>query len=78
MDADVARFYRKRGPGSQRLKNDVLRSFMLAKLVEIIGIGNQPLELAVAQNVEHLERFQREAELVRELEELRKQRVGIG
>ncbi|MEL6573386.1 MAG: BrnA antitoxin family protein [Pseudomonadota bacterium] len=78
VDADVAKFYRKLGPGYQRVMNDVLRSFMLAKLVEIIGLGEQPLEFAVAQTEEQLERFQREAELVRELEELRKKRVGIG
>ena len=77
VDADVAKFYRKLGPGYQRVMNDVLRSFMLAKLVEIIGLGEQPLEFAVAQNAEQLERFAREAELVRELEELRKKRVGF-
>jgi len=43
VDVDVAKFYRKLGPGYQSRMNEVLRSFMLARLVEIIGLGPQPL-----------------------------------
>ena len=78
VDADVARFYRKTGPGYQARMNDVLRTFMLARLVEIIGISQEPLELMMAQDAGQKGALEREAELVRELEGMRRKRTGIG
>ncbi|SEV96182.1 BrnA antitoxin of type II toxin-antitoxin system [Cognatiyoonia koreensis] len=37
IDTDVAKFFRKLGPGYQATVNNVLRSFMLAKLTDILG-----------------------------------------
>ena len=77
VDSDVAKFYRKLGRGVyQERMNAVLRTFMLARLTEILGT-DEGLVLAETDELGKLY-LSREADLLAELETLRRKRVGIG
>lgn len=76
VDADVAKFFRKLGRGVyQERMNAVLRTFMLARLTEILG-ADQELMLAETDELGKLYLSQ-EADLLAQLETLRRRRVGI-
>ena len=76
VDVDVAKFYRKLGPGYQARMNEVLRAFMLARLVEILGIGPEKPELLVGRTEIEQLMLDREVALMQELEGLRRKRTG--
>ncbi|WP_458791083.1 BrnA antitoxin family protein [Yoonia sp. MH D7] len=54
IDADVIRFYRKVGNGYQAEMNGVLRSFMLARLAEVLGPREEAEIDAVSEEDEGL------------------------
>ena len=77
VDADVAKFFRKLGRGVyQERMNLVLRTFMLARLTEILG-KHEELMLVETDDLGTL-RMSQERDLLRELAKLRRKRVGIG
>jgi uncharacterized protein (DUF4415 family) len=77
VDSDVAKFFRKLGRGVyQERMNAVLRTFMLARLTEILGT-DEGLALAETDDLGKLH-LSREADLLAELENMRRKRVGIG
>ena len=75
VDADVARFFRKLGPQYQATMNRVLRSFMLAKLTELLADDDMLDPMAETDEVAQLG-LARERELVTQLAALRKSRFG--
>ena len=76
LDADMVRWFKKIGRGYGRRMNAVLRTFMLARLTEVLGTDEGFL-LAETDELGKLYLSQ-EADLVAELEKLRRKRVGIG
>ena len=77
VDADVAKFFRKLGRGVyQDRMNTVLRTFMLARLTEVLGT-DEGFMLAETDELGKLYLSQ-EADLLAEVEKLRRKRVGIG
>lgn len=77
VDTDVAKFFRKLGRGVyQDRMNTVLRTFMLARLTEILGTDEGFL-LAETDELGKLYLSQ-EADLLAEVEKLRRKRMGIG
>jgi uncharacterized protein (DUF4415 family) len=77
IDADVAKFFRKLGRGIyQDQINLVLRTFMLARLTEILGTHDE-LVLADTDEIGKL-RISHEASLLEKLAALRRKRVGFG
>jgi len=75
VDADVARFYRKLGPQYQATMNRVLRSFMLARLTELLAQDDRIAEADDTDEIAQLQRA-REVELVTQLDALRRARFG--
>ncbi|MEJ6397247.1 BrnA antitoxin family protein [Yoonia sp. 208BN28-4] len=75
LDADVARFFRKLGKGYQETLNDVLRSFMLARLTEAFGEVEEPFMMLEADEGQALD-IEAEKKLRRHLEEMVKRRLG--
>ena len=77
VDADVAKFFRKLGRGVyQERMNTVLRTFMLARLTEVLGTDEE-FKLVETDELGQLYLSQ-EADLLGEVEKLRRKRVGIG
>ena len=77
VDADVAKFFRKLGRGVyQERMNTVLRTFMLARLTEVLGTDEEFM-LVETDELGKLYLSQ-EADLLGEVEKLRRKRVGIG
>lgn len=77
VDTDVAKFFRKLGRGVyQDRMNTVLRTFMLARLTEVLGT-DEGFMLAETDELGKLYMSQ-EADLLAEVEKLRRKRVGIG
>jgi uncharacterized protein (DUF4415 family) len=77
VDADVAKFFRKLGRGVYQDRiNTVLRTFMLARLTEVLGT-DEGFMLAETDELGKLYMSQ-EADLLAEVEKLRRKRVGIG
>ncbi len=75
VDTDVAKFFRKLGRGVyQDRMNTVLRTFMLARLTEVLGT-DEGFMLAETDELGKLYLSQ-EADLLAEVEKLR--RMGIG
>lgn len=75
VDADVARFFRKLGKGYQETMNDVLRSFMLARLTEAFGEAEDPYMMLEPDKGQARE-LETEVMLRRQLEELVQRRMG--
>ncbi|MEO9865235.1 MAG: BrnA antitoxin family protein [Yoonia sp.] len=77
VDTDVAKFFRKLGRGVyQDRMNTVLRTFMLARLTEVLGT-DEGFMLAETDELGKLYLSQ-EADLLAEVEKLRRRRMGIG
>ncbi|MCK0120105.1 BrnA antitoxin family protein [Loktanella sp. F6476L] len=77
VDTDVAKFFRKLGRGVyQDRMNTVLRTFMLARLTEVLGT-DEGFMLAETDELGKLYLSQ-EADLLAEVEKLRRKRMGIG
>ena len=76
VDTDVAKFFRKLGRGVyQDRMNTVLRTFMLARLTEVLGT-DEGFMLAETDELGKLYLSQ-EADLLAEVEKLRRKRMGI-
>ena len=76
VDSDVAKFFRKLGRGVyQDRMNTMLRTFMLARLTEVLGT-DEGFMLAETDELGKLYMSQ-EADLLAEVEKLRRKRVGI-
>lgn len=75
IDADVMRFYRKVGNGYQAEMNGVLRSFMLARLAEVLGPREEAEIDAVSEEDEGLQRI--EASVMSSREWYRRRKLGL-
>ncbi|MFT4742987.1 MAG: hypothetical protein ACI91Z_000961 [Yoonia sp.] len=75
IDADVLRFFRKIGAGYQAEINGVLRAFMLARLAEILG-AREETQIEEPDEVTS-GTIEIEANMVRDLENFRKMRLGL-
>ena len=76
VDRDVATFFRKTGPGYQTRMNAVLRMFMLARLAEIIGLIQEPVETVQPKDKLDGILLEFEAMLANMLQDARRDRVG--
>lgn len=77
VDADVAKFFRGLGRDYQRTMNDVLRSFMLARVTEVLP---EPAEVEVKDDTDErtVLALEHEALLESELVRVRMGRLGVG
>ena len=75
VDTDVARFYRKLGDGYQGTMNEVLRAFMMARLVEIFGPPDDPFPTLETDEGHALD-LEVERGLRRTLDQMVKDRMG--
>jgi hypothetical protein len=76
VDVDVARFFRKLGKGVYQQKmNLVLRTFMLARLTEILG-SEPPYEFMEQDELGKM-LTKHEVDMMREVEKLRRRRLGF-
>jgi len=76
IDQDVAKFFRKLGPGYQATLNRVLRAFMIAKLTEVLGDANPVQEIAKADAIDEVA-MEMEVQLVDLLNRARRGRLGL-
>ena len=76
VDADVARFFRKLGPGYQGTMNTVLRAFMLAKLADVLGEEPGGVEVEVTTDDAVQLAMAQEVSLQDEIGRMRRMRFG--
>lgn len=76
IDQDVAKFFRKLGPGYQATLNRVLRAFMIAKLTEVLGEAAPLQEIAKADAIDEVA-MEMEVQLVDLLNRARRGRLGL-
>lgn len=76
VDTDVAKFFRKLGPGYQGTMNRVLRAFMLAKLADVLG--EEPGAVAVEVTTDPVTQLAmaQEVSLTDQIAEMRRMRFG--
>ena len=77
VDQDVARYFRKLGPGYQATMNRVLRGFMLAKLADVLGEEPGSRDVEVTTDTLKLAAMSREVDLQDEIGKMRRMRMGV-
>ena len=75
VDKDVARYFRGLGPGYQKRVNKVLRAYMLARMSELV-VPEDAAPRGGAGKVPPAEFLEIERDMARQLEQLRRARIG--